>query len=177
LKQIFLISGKAQHGKDSVANFLKQKLIGKTLIIHNADILKYIAKQYLEWDGNKDVAGRTLLQQLGTEQVRFGLKRPMFWTEKTCDTIEILQSYFDYFCVPDTRFANEVFYPQARFPGLVITIRVNRLNFDNGMTQEQKNHQSEIELDDFHFDYYISSPSGLSYLEEEVDNFIKIFYS
>ena len=35
----------------------------------------------------------------------------------------------------------------------VTTIRVNRLNFESPLTEEQQNHCSETELDDFDFDY------------------------
>lgn len=172
MKQIFLLSGFAQAGKDSTANFLKQKLSGKTLIIHNADALKFIAKEYLGWNGEKDEKSRTMLQLLGTENTKIKLNKPFFWVEKVCDVIEILQNDFDYFCVPDTRFISEIRYPQARFPNMVTTVRVHRLNFDNGLTLEQKNHISERELVDFEHDYDIYSESGLDNLEREVDEFI-----
>jgi len=172
MKQIFLISGEAKNGKDSVANFLKQKLPGKSLILHNADYLKYIATNYMGWNGEKDEYGRTLLQTLGTEKVRWGMKRPLFWTEKVCDVIELLQDDYDYFSVADTRYENEVFYPKARFPNNVLTIRMHRLNFDNGLTPEQKSHISERELVNFKHDYEIFSESGLDKLEKEVDAFV-----
>jgi hypothetical protein len=173
MKQVFLISGKAMSGKDSTANFLKQKLDGKLLIIHNADFLKFLASQYLNWNGKKDVEGRHLLQTLGTEKIRLGMNKPLYWVEKTCEVIEIFKDDFDYFAVPDVRFANEIYYPQARFPKFITTIRIERLHFDNGLTKEQKNHLSEIDLDYFHHDYYIESESGLDNLEKEVDYFIE----
>ena len=172
MKQIFTISGYAQHGKDSVASFLKQKLLGKTLILHSADYLKFIAKTYMDWDGNKDEEGRTLLQQLGTEKVRWGLKKPLFWTERVCDVIELMQDDYDYFCVPDTRYLNEIYYPMARFPNSIFTVRVFRLNFDNGLTSEQKSHVSERELVNFKHNFEIFSESGLDKLAKEVDAFI-----
>lgn len=175
MKKIFLISGLAQAGKDSTAIFLKQKLPGKTLILHNADYLKYICKQYLEWDGKKDKSGRTLLQVTGTEKVRFELKRPLFWIEKSCDVIDICKDAYDYFAISDTRYLNEIYYPQARFPGKVFTIRVHRLNFDNGLTEEQKNHISEKELVGFQHNYEIYSESGLDKLEIEVDKFLSAY--
>jgi len=172
MKNIFLISGEAQHGKDSVAAFLRMKLPGNTLILHNADYLKYIAREYMGWDGNKDEEGRTLLQQLGTEKVRWGLKKPLFWTERVCDVIELMQDDYDYFCVPDTRYLNEIYYPMARFPNRIFTIRVYRLNFDNGLTPEQKSHISERELVSFKHDFEIFSETGLDNLAKEVDAFI-----
>jgi len=173
MKQVFLISGKAQHGKDSTAKFLKEKLNGKTLILHFADYLKLIAKSYLGWSGEKDAEGRTLLQWLGTDRVRIELNRPLFWVESVCDAIEITSNKYDFFCVPDCRFPNEVYYPKARFPGLATSINIIRNNFDNGLSKKQKNHLSETSLDNFNFDYVIESENGLDKLEVEVDKFLK----
>jgi hypothetical protein len=172
MKKIILISGLAQHGKDSTAQFLKNKLQGRTLILHNADYLKYIAVEYLKWNGEKDINGRTLLQSLGTERVRMELKRPLFWIEKSCDVIEILYDHFDHFIIPDTRYRNEIYYPQARFPNQTMTIRVHRLNFESELTEEQKNHISETELVSFPHDFDIYSESGLNKLEQEVNEFL-----
>jgi len=173
MKQIFLISGKAQHGKDSIAKFLKEKLPGETLILHYADYLKIIAKLYLGWDGEKDEKGRTLLQWLGTERVRQELGRPLFWVKNVCDTIEIISDRYDYFCVPDCRFENEVYYPKALFPGFVTSINVIRDNYISTLSEKQKMHPSETALDGFRFDYTIHSNSGLDFLSIEVDKFLK----
>jgi len=173
MKQIFTISGHAFSGKDSVANFLKKKLDGNTLILHYADRLKDIAKNYLGWDGNKDFKGRSFLQFLGSDLVRIKLNKPLFWVKSVCDIIEIIQDRYDYFCISDCRFQNEVYYPMACFPNMVTTVYVNRLNFDNGLTVEQKEHMSETSLDNFNFDYVIKSESGLDKLEIEVDKFLQ----
>jgi hypothetical protein len=172
MNKVILISGKGQHGKDSTGNILKEKLNGKTLILHNADYLKYIAKEYMGWNGKKDDVGRTLLQTLGTEKIRVGMNRPLFWVEKSCDIIDILSKDFDYFIICDVRFKNEIYLPQARFPDKVISIRVERLNFDNGLSVEQKQHSSEIDLDHFKFDYKIKSESGLDNLEVEINRIV-----
>ena len=176
MKQIFLISGKAQHGKDSAAQILKKYLHGHSLILHYADYLKYIAKEYMEWNGLKDESGRTLLQKLGTEKVRMELKWPMFWVERVCDVIEILQNDYEYFLVPDMRYINEMFYPKARFPNMVTSIRVKRFNFENDLTLEQRNHISETELENYPHDYYIQSSSGVDNLDIEIKRFIYSFY-
>jgi hypothetical protein len=163
MKRIFLISGKAQSGKDTTADFIKQAL-PNTLIIHNADYMKYMAKTYLGWNGVKDEEGRNILQQLGTDKVRVGTCKPMFWTWLVCEVIEILQNDFDYFCIPDTRFPNEIYLPKARFGDKVISIHIERPDHNNGLTEEQKKHPSETALDGFKFDYNLSVPSGISLL-------------
>jgi len=172
MNKIILVSGHAQNGKDSVGQILKEKLQGRTLILHNADYLKYIAKEYLGWNGIKDEKSRTLLQRLGTERVREELNHPLFWVERSCDIIDILSNDFDYFIICDCRFRNEIYLPQARFLDKVISIRVERLNFDNGLSKKQKLHSSEIDLDHFKFDYKIKSESGLDNLEVEVNRII-----
>lgn len=172
MKKIFLISGFAQHGKDSTGNILKKLLPGNLLIIHNADLLKFYAKQYMGWNGEKDEKGRTLLQWLGTEKVRYQYD-PLFWIKRTCDIIKIYENDYDYFAVCDTRYKNEIYYPMAIFPNRVITIRVSRLFFDNGLTEEQKKHPSETELIGFQHDYCITSKSGLDKLQKEIENIIE----
>jgi len=175
MKQIFLISGKAESGKDTASNFLKEKLEGDTLVLHYADYLKLIARSYLGWNGEKDSKGRTLLQWLGTDRVRIELNKPLFWVERACDAIEIVEDKYDYFCISDCRFPNEVYYPKARFPGMVSSVRIIRNNYVSKLSKEQMLHPSEIALDDFVFDYTISSISGLEPLSNAIDNFIAEF--
>ena len=60
--KVILISGKAGHGKDAFATFLKEKLEAaeKTvLIIKFGDAVKWLAQKFLGWDGNKDDKGRS----------------------------------------------------------------------------------------------------------------------
>ena len=60
-----MISGKMRHGKDTCAQFIKEELERmdkRVLIIHYADYLKFILKQYFGWDGEKNEEGRKLLQ-------------------------------------------------------------------------------------------------------------------
>jgi hypothetical protein len=172
LKGIINSSGKAQHGKTSTALFLQKKLPGKSLIIHHADYLKFICQKYLGWNGEKDDYGRTLLQTIGTEKIRMKYKNT-FWVDRTCDLIDIFKNDYAWFLIPDCRFRDEIYTTMARFPDYVTNIKVVRLNFDNGLSEEQKNHQSEIDLDNFNFDYHIVSESGLDNLEKQVNIFIE----
>ena len=64
MKKIVVIGGNANHGKDTFGKYLKEQLeqsSNKVLIMHFADYLKYICKQYFQWNGEKDIEGRTLL--------------------------------------------------------------------------------------------------------------------
>lgn len=154
---VITISGKARHGKDTSAQILKSFLENagkKVLIIHYADYLKFICKQYFGWNGEKDLAGRTLLQLVGTEKVR--AKEPDFWVSIVDKFMNVFQDDYDYFIIPDTRFPNEIeFLKKAGW--IVMTIKVIRPDFDNGLTEKQRNHPSETALDDYEFDYIMSA--------------------
>jgi hypothetical protein len=154
---VITISGQARHGKNSVAEMLKDTLSlygERSLIINYADYLKYIATQYFGWNGKKDIQGRTLLQQLGTEKVR--TKYPNFWVDTVIHTVEVLADDFDYVLIADCRFPNEIDrWCEEDFR--VIPVHVERLNFDNGLTEKQKNHASETALNNRVFEVYLKA--------------------
>ena len=174
MKNIILISGKAEAGKDLTASILKEKLEAmnnRVCIMHFADAVKFFAKQYLGWNGVKDEVGRTLLQQFGTEKVRSIY--PDFWAMIINNLAFALMDDFDYFLVPDTRFPNEVNYFFNTFAKKeVISLKVNRIDHENCLTPEQREHPSETAMDDFKFSYIINSKNGMDYLSKEVDKFI-----
>lgn len=71
--KIIMISGKMRHGKDTCAQFIKEELERANkhvLVIHYADYLKFVLKQYFGWNGEKDEEGRKLLQTVGTDLIR-----------------------------------------------------------------------------------------------------------
>lgn len=166
--KIILISGYAQNGKDSTANILKEFLEQdgqKVLITHFADLLKYICKTFFGWDGKKNEKGRQLLQYVGTDVIR--KKNPSFWVRFIADILIMFEEHWDWVLIPDCRFPNEIEVIKGLFD--TFTIRVNRLNFISPLTPEQQNHPSEIALDNYQFDYYIDSESGLDNLRKEVE--------
>lgn len=66
---VILVSGKAGSGKSTVAEMLAKKLQNEPSLrifpYGFADPIKYLAKSYFGWDGEKDERGRRLLQQIG----------------------------------------------------------------------------------------------------------------
>lgn len=168
MKQIYLISGKAQNGKDSTADIMMKYLDGKSIKIPFAKYLKIICKDYFNWSGEKDEIGREILQKTGTELIRDKLGWQNFHANRVYEDIKIAGEAYDYFFVPDTRRKNEIYYLQAMFPDKVTTIRVERLGFKSPLTEEQLKHISETDLNNFKFDYYIKSESGLDNLENEI---------
>ena len=107
--QILTISGKARHGKDTAANLIREYLLHHgydAYIYHYADPVKMCATNYFGWDGNKDEAGRTLLQHIGTERAR--AKCENTWTDLAKQIIERVLYDADFVIIPDCRFPNEI---------------------------------------------------------------------
>ena len=171
--KIINISGKAQHGKDTTAIILKEQLETKNkkvLIAHYADLLKYEAKQFFNWDGNKDERGRQLLQYMGTDVIR--AKNPNYWVGFIKEFIEMFQDDWDYVIISDCRFINECeAWKIDGWPN--VAVRVIRDNFVSNLTEEQLNHPSETALDDYEFDYYIDNSGDMECLYKEVNKFIE----
>lgn len=155
--KVIPISGKAGHGKDTLAGYMKAALESQgkqVLITHYGDLLKYICKQFFDWNGEKDEKGRTLLQHVGTEVVR--AKRPDYWVDFVREFLLLFQDEWDYVLIPDTRFPNEIV---KLAPLKVIDIRINRPGF-NMLTKEQQKHISETALDDWDLFYFTVENDG-----------------
>ena len=183
--KIILISGKAQHGKDTCGTFFNNELRAKgflTQIIHFGDALKYVCSQYYNWNGEKDEVGRSLLQSVGTEIVR--QKDEHFWT----DFVGRLAHTFncDYVIIPDWRFEEEHERLLQWFNfNDIITIRVERYEkweedeqipfVNEAMTPSQLHHRSEIELDNYPCQYHIVNTTleeleqSVNYILEEIE--------
>ena len=173
-----LISGKSGSGKDMLAQFMKEELEkhGKrVLIIHYADAVKWVLRDYFNWDGKKDAVGRTLLQRIGTDVVR--ACHPNFWTGIVVGLIQSFEPYsdFDVALVPDARFPNEVDIALQSLKNCVAT-RIER----NGepwvnptLTEDQRNHPSETSLDCYAFDYVIHNDEGLDTLRESAKTLLE----
>jgi hypothetical protein len=172
--KICCISAKAQHGKDTAAKLIKENLEKKgqrVLITHYADLLKFICVKYFGWNEVKDEAGRTLLQYLGTDVV--GAQNPAYWAEFIAGILKMLPNTWDYVLIPDCRYPIEVSTMKDQFETVVL--RVERPNFDNGLTAAQKQHASEVKMDDYKFDALIYNDGTLEEFSEKVDWFINNF--
>lgn len=165
MPKVITFSGKAENGKTTFANMLKAELEerGKTAIVfHFADFLKFICKQYYGWDGNKNEAGRKLLQTTGTEIFR--KNNPGCWVRMAREFILGLGDSVDYVLIGDCRFHDEVEIAD-------VSVRIDRVNYENHLTPEQRKHQSEVDLDDYNFDIVVLNDKGLKELQDKAHAF------
>lgn len=172
--KVVCISAKAQHGKDTAAGIIKEYLesLGKkVLITHYADLVKFVCTNYFGWDGKKDEKGRTLLQYIGTDKV--GAKDPAYWVNFIVSILKIFNDEWDYVLIPDCRYPVEVTRMSENFD--TTTLRVERPNFDNGLTLKQKEHPSEVSMDDYNFDAVVYNEAGLDEFRNKLICFIKSY--
>lgn len=169
--KICCISAKAQHGKDTAAKLIKENLEKKgqrVLITHYADLLKFICVKYFGWNEVKDEAGRTLLQYIGTDVV--GAQNPAYWAEFIVGILKLFPNTWDYVLIPDCRYPIEVSTMSDNFDTVVL--RVERPNFDNGLTTTQKQHASEVKMDNYKFDTILLNDGSLEAFRAKVDTFV-----
>lgn len=175
--KVILISGEAGAGKDTVAGFAKEILEERgegVLITHYADLVKYICKNFLGWNGKKDKAGRELLQKVGTDVFR--KRDPDKWVRFIAEVLEALPNTWDVVLIPDCRFPNELNYLKER--GFdTVHVRVDRPNLKSALTEEQKRHASETAMKGVIPDYVIvnneAEGNDLSGLKESVKVLLK----
>ena len=170
MTHFILCSGRARHGKDTSAEIIKDNLEARgyrVLITHYADLLKFICKNFFGWNGEKDEAGRTLLQQVGTNCIRE--QDPDYWVDFVANLIRMFPDRYDFVIIPDTRFPNEIDrIADAGFP--VTHVRIIRTDFESQLTEEQKNHPSETALDNTAPDFVIKNTT-MSALRDQLRQF------
>ena len=175
-----LVSGKSGSGKDMFASFLKDELKQqglRVIVTHYADPVKFFAEKYFGWNGEKDIAGRRLLQTLGTDWVRTVL--PNYWVGVITGFLDAMEpnNQFDVAIVADTRFPNEIELPYEVLED-VTTVRINRMNPDGTpwlnptLTETQQQHPSETSLDNYLCDYTIINDEGLDTFKESAHTFL-----
>ena len=165
----------AQSGKDTGANFFEKYMASqgkKVTITHHADLLKQMVKMYYKTDDDKFKI-RGLYQELGTDIIR--KDRPEYWVQHILgqlDFIDRLDDTSKYILIPDARFPNEIEgYRNAGYK--TISVNVCRPGYDNGLTEEQRNHPSETALRGYPFDITFVNDGTLEDYEAKIIEFAK----
>lgn len=173
---IYILCGKARHGKDTVAIMIKDYYElnkQKALIISYADYIKTYAKKISDWDGSDDNKPRELLQVLGTDIIRKKID-DLFFVSRICEDIKVYSFFFDAIIISDARYPIEIDIPKNNFEN-VKAILVTRPNFNNNLSDKEKQHLSEISLDDYqNYDDEIINDSTLEQLKSKVITLMEV---
>ncbi len=174
--KVYLVSGKAKHGKDTTGKFIKEKYLEmgkKSCIMHLSNPIKEYCLKYFGWDGKEEDKPRELMQRLGSEIIRKQLGKQSFFVDRITEDIEILSHFFDCFIITDVRLPYEIEELKKRFPH-TCSIHIYRRNFKNpNLSLSEQNHETEVALDDYQaFDYYVYNDT-LEQLQKEIEEIVR----
>lgn len=173
--KIFVIAGKARTGKNTLGNYLRDELKEygyKPCVMHLTEPLYSYARNYFDWSENTGEKPREFLQKMGIEIIKEKLHKNYFLIDRTCEDIEILSNFFDTFIITDARLIMELEELKKRFDD-VVTIKLERDNYDDLLTDEERSHITETEIDDYRNFNYIIKNTGIDELRKEANNIIK----
>ena len=164
------IDGKAGCGKDEVAKLIKSKL-DNTVITGLSKYIKLFALELTDWDGSDNNKPREFLQTMGD---KLRACREDYLTKRIYEDIEIYKREgISNVVISDVRLVNEINYFKNKSDLEVITIRVNCDNSKRCLTNEEKKHITEIELDNYNeFDYIIDNKFNEE-LEIQINNILE----
>ena len=171
---IFVVSGKANSGKNTTCDIIQSrvKLMGlKCVDLQIASYIKMYAKKISGWTGEEETKPRKLLQELGTEIIRKQIDND-FFIKRIVSDIMVYSYYFDIITISDIRFPEEIKTICNSFNN-TIKVRVERPNFENNLSYDEKSHVSETALDGFSdYDYTIINDGSLEDLNIKVNNIL-----
>ena len=174
--KVFIIGGTAKSGKNTFGKFLREELKKygyKPCVMHLTEPLYSYAKNYFSWDERTDEKPREFLQKVGIEIIKEKMHKPYFLINRTSEDIEILSNFFDVFIITDARLIMEFEEFRKRFDDVVV-IKITRENYDNGLSETEKNHITETEVLDYQkYDYEIKN-NTLAEMQKEAERIIKI---
>lgn len=132
--KFILIAGKAGAGKTTLANMLSKRL-ESSKVLSFANPVKKIAYE-LGWDGNKDNAGRKLLQTIGDVGREY---KETIWIELSLREINKEK----YIIFDDLRYYNEYKYMKDNFRDIyTILVTCRSYNLDPSLSK----HSSENDI-------------------------------
>jgi len=171
--RIICISGAAGSGKDTAASLIAERLTrrGKSVLItHYADLLKFMCKQLFDWNGEKDEAGRQMLQYVGTDVVR--AHDPNCWVDFIIWELMLFKDHWDCVIIPDCRFPNEL--NRLKESGFdVVHVGVERPGLASTLTEEQKQHASETSMANVTPDFTLHNNGTITMLAAAVMHLLK----
>lgn len=172
--KIFIISGKANAGKDTTAELINNYVKLKGLKVINTQISSYIkmyAKKITGWNGSEDSKPRSLLQELGTDVIRKQIDND-FFIKRIIGDIKVYSYYFDVITISDARLPEELESIKNNFSN-VYRVNVLRPNFENNLKSSEKKHLTEVALDGYNnYEYVIENDGTFEDLNKKIQKMV-----
>ena len=169
--KIFMISGKAGTGKNTVSSIIKEFYGENAIEISFSYYIKDYAKRVSNWDGSEDTKPRELLQHLGIELVRNKIN-PKLFINRTLEDIEVFSYFYDVIIISGWRLVEELEDIKSVYPNSISIGVIS--NKGNNLTESEKNHLTEVSLDNYsNYDYVINNNDSYETLKNDVLNILK----
>lgn len=168
--RVFLVAGKAGSGKNEVANIIRE-IIPNTVVTGFSKYIKLFALEFTDWDGRDFNKPRAVLQSMG-DTLR-GVDED-FLTKRIEEDLLVYEKLgIENVIISDVRLINEIEYFKKNNKLDVIAIKVNSTNCKRNLSEEEKSHHTELELDNYNgFDYVINNNYDEN-LEKEVKKMLE----
>jgi len=174
MNTVILISGKSNSGKGTVANLIMNNIsdnynkIQSSLSTYIRDILK---NDFFCDNMNTDTAREFMgeVYRLGTKIYPYHMARRVWerdnkpFLNKNKDNILVIESFRE--------LNNYIYFKELlnkKEIDKIITIRVERPNFNILKDENRVKHISEVDLDNFDFNYYIYNNNGINELNKKI---------
>lgn len=153
--RLFLIAGKAGSGKNEVANIIKENL-NNSVVTGFSKYIKLFALEFTDWDGRDINKPREFLQNMGDALRSIDED---FLTKRIKEDLLVYEKYgIENVIVSDVRLVNEIEYLKKDKTLDVIVIRVNSVSSKRNLSEKNRKHHTELELDNYEkFDYLINN--------------------
>ena len=172
--KVFVIGGKARCGKSTFGEYLREELKDyghKPCVMHITSPLYGYAHNYFNWD-NSEEKPREFLQKMGIEIIKEKMGKKTFLIDRLFEDIEILENFFDTFIITDARLVDEFDAIKDKYLD-VVTIKIERDNYDDNLNEEEAHHITEKEIDYYKdFDYIIKN-ENLDKLKESAVELVR----
>lgn len=156
--KLFIIGGKANVGKNILAKYIKEyydEKNQKSIITEYSKYAKLYAYEMVGYTKEKKKP-RKLLQELG-ELARKSIDNNVF-IERMQQDIIIYQKYFKNIIICDARLIPEITVMKTKYKDCYTIHLLGKK--DESLDEEEKNHITEIEFDNFNdFDYTLENNS------------------
>lgn len=168
--RVFLICGKAGSGKNEVASIIKEKL-SNSVITGFSKYIKLFARELTPWDGNDDNKPRAFLQNMGDILRNININ---FMTERLYEDLKVYEHVgIENVIVSDVRLLKEIEYFKNKKDIKTYVIRVNSNTSKRVLNNEEKNHCTELELDNYNNYDYIINNNYDNTLNDEVEKMLE----
>ena len=155
--KLILLAGKANCGKTSMANFIREYYVTRRVNCVATEMGKYLkmyAKELTDWDGNEATKPRKYLQDLGMI-IRKDMNNPLFLINRIKEDIELYRRDNEVIIVSDVRLPEEIEEFRNSYDN-VITINVVNQYGNNTLTLEEQTHYTELALENYSdYDYTV----------------------